>query len=149
MKTICLYLAFLCVLSSCVTQRRCSAKFPPTVQRDSIYIETLKEIPIYLPGDSIKVEVPVNCPDQIIANVETARLSQQIEILKGKLISSTHIKPDTVKVYVPEIKTVVTTVQVPQPVKFVPKLVKILAWIGGAGIVLFFTWLVLKFTKRI
>jgi hypothetical protein len=113
--------AFLCVLSACVTQRKCTLKFPPSVKRDSIYVETVKEIPVLIPGDTVNVEVPINCPDQDLVNIETSSLKQQIKILKGKLVSNTLIKPDTVFVPVIETKTVVKEITVPEPVKFIPQ----------------------------
>lgn len=119
-------------LTSCVTQRKCTLKFPPTVTRDSIYIETIKEIPIPIPGDTIRVEAPINCPDQDIVSMENSKLKQQIRILNGKLISNTLIKPDTIKVFVPKIEIRVKEVKVPQPVKFIPKLylIAFYLWIG-------------------
>ena len=108
-------IAFLAVLSGCATQKRCSYKFPTENTRDSVYIESVKEIPIYLPGDSILVDVPINCPDQDIVNVETSKLKQIIKILNGKLISNTNLKPDTVYVPVIETKTVIKEVKVPEP----------------------------------
>lgn len=129
------------VLSGCVTQRRCNLKFPPSNKRDSVYIETIKEIPVPIPGDTIKVTAPViNCPDQDIVKVENSKLKQDIKILNGKLIANTQIKPDTVFVPVTETKTVVKEVKVPAPVKFVPKFVKFLAWTGGIALLLILAW---------
>jgi len=142
-----LALAFLMLLGSCVTQRRCNIKFPPVSSRDSVYIETVKEVPVPVPGDSIIVEVLVNCPDQDLVDIETSKLIQQIKILNGKLISNTQIKPDTIKVFVKDTKIVIKEVKVPQPVKYVPKIVKIFAWIGGIGIVLVIGYIVLKFVR--
>lgn len=138
------FIAFIFVLSGCATQRRCNIKFPPSVTRDSVRIESIKEIPVYLPGDTVNIKVPINCPDQDIANIETSKLKQEIRILNGKLISNTHIKPDTVFVTVKEIETKVNNVIVKEPVKFVPPLVKKLAWIGGIAVLLFLLWFAYK-----
>jgi hypothetical protein len=130
MKSKIIYLAFLCLLtSSCVTARKCLQKFPPSIRTDSIYIERLKEIPVYIPGDTINVIAPVKCPDQDIVSFENSKLKQEIKILNGKLVSNTTIKPDTVIKLVPEIHTTVTEIKVPQPVKFVPQLYKIALWL--------------------
>jgi hypothetical protein len=137
-------IAFLIVLSSCATQRKCNAKYPPSTSRDSIRIETIKEIPVYLPGDSIKINVPINCPDQNIGIIETDRLKQEIRILNGRLVSNTHIKKDTVFVPVKQIETVVNTVIVTKPVEFIPKPVKKLAWFGGISIFLIIAFLIWK-----
>ena len=92
---------------SCATQRKCFEKFPPMETKDSIYTETVKEVPVYLPGDSIEIWVPIDCPDQDVAFVENNRLKQQIIILNGRLKSNTVVKPDTVFVPVIETKTVI------------------------------------------
>ena len=135
---------FLVVLSSCVTQKRCNIKYPPSTLRDSIRIESIKEIPIYLPGDSIKVNIPVNCPDQNVATIETDRLKQEIKILNGRLVSNTHIKKDTVFVPVKEVETRVNTVIVTKPVEFIPKNIKKLAWTGAISLFLIVAFLVWK-----
>lgn len=150
MKKIIVLILFLTCLSSCITQKRCNAKYPPEVARDSVRIETIKEIPVYLPGDSIKVNVPVRCPDQNIAIIETDRLKQEIKILNGKLISNTHIKKDTIFVPVKEIEMKVNTVIVTKPVKFIPKIYKqafsicIFIFAVGFG---FIGWKLWKFFK--
>ena len=148
MKRICLFLACfsLFLLTSC-SQRWCSTRYPPQTSKDSIYIETIKEIPVILPGDTVNIEVPVNCPDQDLVNIETSKLKQEIKILNGKLISNTKIKPDTVFVHTKETKTVTKEVKVSVPEKYVPKIVRVFAWTGGAFIVLLIAWLVLKFVK--
>jgi hypothetical protein len=122
-------------LGSCVTQRRCSIKYPPIVQKDSIYVETVVKIPVPVPGDTIKVDVPVNCPDQDIVSVENSKLKQQIKILNGRLVSNTEIKPDTVYVHTKETKTITKEVKVPQPVRFIPDLYKVSLWLWAGVLV--------------
>lgn len=119
-KMLLLALAVMFGTLSCITQRKCLERYPPST--DSVYIEKLKEVPIYIEGDTITVKVPVNCPDQDVATYENVKLRQTIRILNGKLLSSTELKPDTVKVYVPEIHS--TVVKVPEPVKYIPKIYK-------------------------
>jgi hypothetical protein len=97
-----------------------------------------------LPGDSIKINVPINCPDQNIGIIETDRLKQEIRILNGRLVSNTHIKKDTVFVPVKQIETVVNTVIVTKPVEFIPKPVKKLARFGGISIFLIIAFLIWK-----
>jgi len=98
-------------------------------------VEKLKEVPIYLKGDTVKIDVPVNCPDQDIVSIENGKLKQQIQILNGKLVSNTQIKPDTIKIPVVETNTVVKEVKVPEPVKVVPKFYKYCTF-GFIGIIL-------------
>lgn len=131
--------------SSCITQKKCLERYPPRIVRDSIYIETITEVPLIIQGDTIDVTVPVvNCPDQDVFLVENNKLKQQISILKGKLISNTTIKPDTIIVNTTEIKTEIKEVKVPDPIPYVPKFIKLLAWIGGVFIVLIIAWIVRK-----
>jgi len=130
-----LFLILTALLASCATQRRCNLKFPVHSSRDSIYVEKLKEIPIYLKGDTVKIDVPVNCPDQDIVSIENGKLKQQIKILNGKLVSKTEIKPDTVIVNTVETITKTVEVKVPEPIKVVPKFYKYCTF-GFIGIVL-------------
>jgi hypothetical protein len=126
-------------LSSCVTAKRCNDRFPPVTFTDTTYIEKIKEIPIHIPGDTININTPVNCPDQDIVSIENSKLKQQISILKGKLVSKTTIKPDTIKVYVRDVEMKTREVKVPQSVKYTPKIYLIAFWlwigifVGGAG----------------
>lgn len=130
MKKIIVLLALISLFAaSCVTQRKCASKFPLQSSHDSIYIETIKKVPVYIKGDSIFVNVPVNCPDQELIKYENAKLKQEISIIKGKLISTVIIKPDTVFVPVTEIKTVVKEVRVPEPVKYKPLIYRIAFWL--------------------
>lgn len=118
---IALFCLVLAVLSSCVTQRRCNTKFPPTVQRDSSYIETIREVPVPIPGEDIFFDVPIDCPDQNLAVFENARLRQELRIKDRKLQSFTNIKPDTVFITVHDTKTVVKEVVVTKPVEVIPQ----------------------------
>lgn len=123
----------LLILSSCTTAKRCAKRFPQVASVDSVYVETLKEVPIYLPGDSIEIEIPIDCPDQDVT-VETGRLKQQITILNKMLKSKTTIKPDTVKVYVTETEVQYKEVKIPQVIKETPRFWKITGWIGIASV---------------
>jgi hypothetical protein len=147
MRNIALILILSLFLGSCATQRRCTIKFPLQSSTDSVYIETIKEVPVIIPGDTVNVEVPINCPDQDLVDIETAKLKQTIKILNGKLVSSTNIKPDTVFVHTKETKTVTKEVKVSVPEKYVPKIVKVFAWVGGICLVLLIAWFVLKVVK--
>lgn len=121
MNKIALILILSLFLGSCATQRRCNLKFPPTSTRDSIYIEKIKNVPVFVPGDTINVEVPINCPDQNLVDINTSKLEQQIKILNGKLVSKTNIKPDTIFVPVKETQTIVKEVKVPAPIEVIPQ----------------------------
>lgn len=130
MKTILWTLFVLLLLSGCVTQKRCTKKFPQVASVDSVYIEKLKEIPVYLPGDTVNVEIPADCKDQELIVLENDLLKYELYIEKGKIKTKYVIKPDTIKVYVPEIHEKVKEVKVPQIVKETPKFWKITGWTG-------------------
>ena len=150
MKTKILFLAVISLFAlSCATQKRCNMKFPLQSSKDSVYVERVKEVPYYIKGDTVKVEAPVNCPDQDIVLVENSKLKQEISIIKGKLISNTRIKPDTIKIPVTETKTVVKEVRVPEPVKIIPKFFKFCTF-GFIGIILIgLIYLFLKWKVKI
>jgi|SRR3972149_6114276 len=147
MKSIVVIFSIL-LLSSCVTQKKCLQKFPPTVTRDSIYVETIKDVPVYLSGDTVKIETPINCPDQDLVKYENTRLKQQISILNGKLVSNTQIKPDTIIVKVPEVKITVKEVKVPQPIKFIPKLYSIALWLWAGVFLAIIGYVSLRLLKK-
>ena len=115
--------------------------------RDSIYVETLKEVPVYIPGDSIEIEIPIDCPDQDLAVIETGRLKQVISILNKKLNSVTTIKPDTVIVTVTEIKEKIVIEKKPVEVKYVPKFTKFTSIVGIILIILIIAYIALKVGK--
>lgn len=145
MKHLILILTVL-IFGSCATQKRCTDKFPCTQEskRDSIYIEKIVKVPVPVKGDSILIEVPIDCPDQEVIISETGKLKQIISILNGKLKSQTNIKADTVYIPVKEITTVVKEVKVPTPVKFIPKFYKILLFFNIALVVLIGLYLYLR-----
>jgi hypothetical protein len=127
MKYLLFIILSLFLLTSCITQQKCLQKFPPS--SDSIYIEKLKEVPIYIDGDTIRIKVPVNCPDQDVAIYENVKLRQTIRILNGKLSSITEIKPDTIIKTVAEIHEKVKEVIIKQPEKYIPGVFKIAFWL--------------------
>lgn len=161
MKTICLYLAFLCVFSSCVTQRRCNLKFPPT--RDTIKIITIRDSIIYrdttifitLPGERVIDSILIPCPDvpgyipkKVYAETSLAKASAwwsypniKLELvqkdttierrLDNALKDAYHWKSEFEKITV-----------TPQPVKYTPGFMKFCAFafiglvIGAIGYVI-------------
>ena len=135
-------------LASCATQRRCMYKHPIQSLRDSVYIETVHNIPVYLPGDTIKIESKIiDCPDQTILKFENDKLKQDVRILNGKLISKITIKPDTIFVPVIETQTLVHEIKVPQPVKFIPKVYKLSFWLVLTELFLLVGFIALRIFK--
>ena len=147
MKTILWTLFVLTLFGSC-TAKWCAKKFPQVAQVDSIYVETLKEVEIPLPGDTIEIEIPIDCPDQEVGTMEIGRLKTQISILNKKLTSKTTIKPDTVKIYVPEIHEKVTIEKKPIEVRYIPKFNKVMTWLGIAFILGLIAYIGLKIRSK-
>jgi len=99
-------------------------------------VQTIKEVPYVVNGDTITIEVPIDCPDQSVFTSENGKLKQTIKILNGRLSSILNIKPDTILIPVVETKIITKEIKVPQPVKFVPKFFKITAWFSLVVILL-------------
>lgn len=121
---ICLVLTCL-ILSSCYKKR-----FPQTGSIDSVYVETIKEIPVYMPGDTVSVEIPAECKDQELVVLENEKLRYELTIEKGKIKTKYVIKPDTLKVYVPEIHEKIKEVLVPEKITYVPKFTSLTSKLG-------------------
>ena len=148
MKTILWTLFVLTLFGSCTTAKRCAKKFPQVAQVDSIYVETLKEVEIPLPGDTIEIEIPIDCPDQDVGTVEIGKLKSEISILNKKLTSKTTIKPDTVLVYVPEIREKIIIEKQPVQVRYIPRFNKIMTWTGIVFILGLIAYLGLKIRSK-
>lgn len=165
-----LYLAFSCLLMSCVTQRRCNIKFPPTTNtvthetvRDSIvYMD--KTVEVKIPGATVHDSVLIPCfppvsyvPDTARAETEYARakawfshssiklkLEQKASILQVRLDSA--IKES----YQWKTKYEKVTI-VPEPVKYIPKIYKqamsVCIFIFAAAFI-FIGWKLFKFFKK-
>ena len=142
-----LIISAIILLGSCATQKRCTEKFTPQVTQDSVYIEKQVKVPVYIQGDSILIEVPINCPDQDLIISETGKLKQIISILNGKLSSKTNIKPDTLFIFKTDTITKIKEIKVPQPVKFVPSFWKITGWIGIITVLLTLLFIGFKLRK--
>ena len=135
----------LTLLSSCKGAEWCAENYPQVARVDSVYIETLKEVKIVTPGDTVNVEVPViDCPDQELYLMENSKLKQQVSILNGKLISNTQIKPDTVTKYVTDTVIQYKEVKIPQVIKETPRFWKITGWIGIAFVLVLIALFALK-----
>lgn len=146
---ICLVLTCL-ILSNCATQKRCYRKFPQVASHDSVYIEKLKEVPIYVPGDTVNVEVPADCPDQELVTIENEKLKYELVIEKGKVKTKTVFKSDTIMVFVPEAHERIVIEKKPVEVKYVPKFTSLMSKIGIVltfGLVLLFGLKIAKFLK--
>lgn len=146
---ICLLLSSL-LLSNCATEKRCAKKFPQVAGYDSVYVEKIKEVPVYLPSDTINIEIPAECEDQELVVMENEQLRYELSIEKGKIKTKYVIKPDTVKILVPEIHEKIVIEKKPVEIKYVPKFTSLMSKIGIVltfGLVLLFGLKIAKFLK--
>jgi len=108
---------------------------------DTLIIENIKEIPVYIEGDTIEIIFPLDCPDTDIFEIENSRLKQQIQILDKKLYSTVQAKPIHDTVLVTETKIEIKEVKIPEPVKYIPKIYKQARNFCILFIVAFIAWL--------
>ena len=141
-------IAIIIFLSSCTTLKKCNERFPQVASRDSIYIETLDTVKIILPGDSVKIVTKVPC-DNFELIQENGKLTQSLKVVNGILSSWIKVKPDTVTIFKTNTITKTNVVKVPEKVKFIPKFVKVMAWIGGILSLLLIVWTYLRFKKLV
>jgi len=138
------YILILIVLfSGCVTQKRCSERFPCTSSKDSIYIERLDTVEIILPGDSVIIETVVPCNDFEL-KIENGKLLASLKVVNGILQAKMNEKPDTVFRFTTNTVTITKEIPTQVRVKYTPKFVKIMAFVGGISVLLILGWLALK-----
>lgn len=129
-------LSIVLALSSCASKKRCGIKFPCVAGSnvDSSYIEKIKHVPIYIPGDSIVNTVTVyDCPDQDLLLQDNDQLQQSLKIVNGKLIQALNIKPIEKLIPVKQIEIKVEKQYIPVPEKYIPKWMK---YITGSAILI-------------
>lgn len=141
------YILILIVLfSGCVTQKRCSERFPCISGKDSIYIQKLDTVRIEIPGDSLVIETKAPC-DDFELKVENSKLLASLKSVNGILYAKLNEKPDTVFRFTTNTVTVTKEVTKPVEVRFIPKWVKILAYIGAGALILGILFVFLKIKK--
>lgn len=88
-----LILAIAIIFGSC-SRNYCARKFPPSTKDSIIYIEKVKvDTQVFLlPGDTTRILLPINCPDQEIV---TENSKQKIKIIfKDRILSGEFICKD-------------------------------------------------------
>ena len=143
MKTILWTFFVLTIFSSCVTQRKCTERFPCISGKDSIYIEKLDTVEIVLPGDSVIIETAVPC-DDFELKIENGKLLASLKVVNGILQAKMNEKPDTVFRFTTNTITITKEIPTQVQVKYIPKFVKIMAFVGGVCVLLILGWLALK-----
>lgn len=128
---------------SCVTQKKCTEKFPCVSGKDSIYIQTSEPFPVEIETDTMYIETKVPCNDFELKS-ENRKLLNELKVVNGILKQKVVLKPDTVIVYVPKIVEKVKEVTKPVQVKFVPLFWRIFGWVGISTILGLIIYLGLK-----
>jgi hypothetical protein len=144
----------LLILSSCVTQKRCYLKFPPTV--DTIKITIIRDSIIYrdttifikLPGelrvDSIKIpcpEVPGYIPKKVFAETSLAKASAwwQFPNIRLELIQKDTTIERRLDNAIKEAwhwqEEYMKVTEKPQAIKYIPDIYRIALWLW-AGVIL-------------
>jgi len=135
---------FIAFLSLSCSRQWCYTRYPLSASVDTVKTETIKEIPVYIPGDTLELIFPLDCPDTEPMIIENVRLKQQIQILDKRLHSTVQAKPIHDTITVTETVTEIKEVRIPEPVRYTPKIVKIFAWIGGGCVLLFIALVIWK-----
>jgi hypothetical protein len=147
MKTSTILIISLCIFSfGCTSLKKCRIKYPCISGKDSIYVQKLDTVKLILPGDSVKIVTQVPC-DNFELIQENGKLTQSLKVVNGILTQRLKMKPDTIYRFTTNTVTKIKEVTKPVEVKFIPKLVKILAWIGGGFILAVIFWLGLRLKK--
>lgn len=149
-------------LSGCVTERICSRRFPPIIQtKDSIvFKEIVKEVIIrdtfFIQADTVYSFDTVEIIDGLLqsqriwayvdyakawAQVSNSRL--RLELIQNDSAVARLIR-DSVRVEVKEVYRTETKIH---RVKYTPRFVSVMAWIGGALSSVIIIGLIFKFAK--
>lgn len=154
-------LILLILISGCATEKRCKLKFPPqteTIIKDSIReVIKYRDTTIYvkLPADTVTTSDTIYIKNGVTVykevKAETKLATARAWIGQNRLNLTLADKDTTIEIklkdalvskefwqnkYMTE-KQVVT-------IKYTPKWINILAWIGGAGIILLILWILRK-----
>jgi hypothetical protein len=154
------------MLSSCAPEfycKRCPTTTIHTIEiRDTIFIkETLKDttITIYLPADSVCTVHKVVCESVGMAQMQQVEIRlrnmvAKMQIENGQLTHNLVQIMDSLDVTITykereitNLKSKVEKLEQLKPERYVPKIVRWLAWTGGVSLALLFVFLGLKLRK--
>ena len=164
-------LIFLVVLlsgTSCVTQRKCLKRFPPSVEvikKDSIVYKekvVIRDTTIFikLPADTIKaeIEIPVTkILPPVTLETKYAKATASIDFLKGKIRLILVQKDAEIQLHIDSAKIETTywkekyqndRIKEVVNVPFVPKYVKVFAYFGLVCLIFIIAYIVLKILKK-
>jgi len=132
---------FIAFLSLSCSRQWCYTRYPLSASVDTVKTETIKEIPVYIEGDTIEIIFPLDCPDTEPMIIENVRLKQQIQILDKRLHSTVQAKPIHDTITVTETVTEIKEVKVPEPIKYIPKIYKQALTVCIIFVIGFIAWL--------
>jgi len=144
------------LITSCDPCKRLQ-RLCPVETHDSIsYIETVKldTLIITLPGDTSYIEVPITTLEDLGILADNSKQKVELKVEDGIIKLRTICKEDSLQVVISELTKELSEKQIevqyvdkPVPVKFTPKWVKTLAWIGVVCILLIILYILYKVFK--
>ena len=144
------------LITSCDPCKRLQ-RLCPVETHDSIsYIETVKldTLVITLPGDTSYIEVPIVSLEDLGILADNSKQKVELKVEDGIIKLRTICKEDSLQVVISELTKELSEKQIevqyvdkPVPVKFTPKWVKTLAWIGVVCILLIILYILYKVFK--
>lgn len=90
MKNLLLIILSIFLLTSCVTQRKCAAKFPPQITSTTIIKDSVvyRDTTITVPGDTVTFTDSIPCPDVVYEKTqksEKGTVKATVKIKDGKI----------------------------------------------------------------
>jgi hypothetical protein len=136
-------LVILLLIAGCATQKRCEKKFPTIpVEHKIEYIEKIVTDSVFLPADTLEIVTEVPCDDFSIT-IENEALKTSILVLNKRLNAVVTKKADTVFI---QGKEIIKTEYIKEVVivKECNKVIRSLAYIGSASLLIFLTLIFAK-----
>ena len=144
------------LITSCDPCKRLQRLCPVEVYDSITYIETIKldTLVITLPGDTSYIEVPIMTLEDLGILADNSKQKVELKVEDGIIKLRTICKEDSLQVVISELTKELSEKQIevqyvdkPVPVKFTPKWVKTLAWIGVVCILLIILYILYKVFK--
>ena len=144
------------LITSCDPCKRLQRLCPVEVYDSITYIETIKldTLVITLPGDTSYIEVPITTLEDLGILADNSKQKVELKVEDGIIKLRTICKEDSLQVVISELTKELSEKQIevqyvdkPVPVKFTPKWVKTLAWIGVVCILLIILYILYKVFK--
>ena len=145
-----LIIAIAITLTGCVSEKKCQKKYPPRVDSTVIYKDVIKwrDTVIYKELPPLVIERYINVKDtlRLAGNYSKAESWVVGNKLHGWLKEGE--KPVKIEYKIKEVEVIKTkVVREVERVKFVPKLIQWLSWVGIIALALIIIRIVLRFIK--